>query len=103
MIDLQQISKIILFNDIESSPELKTNDEYLRIIDLVQKNKIKSSLKDLVEQILLKKLCKHETLSNWRNTPLRKAQIHYAVLDVYSLHLILEKLMVFSSIRLNIK
>lgn len=43
----------------------------------------KLSLKKFSEKVLQKSLCKHETLSNWRNDPLRKAQLHYAALDAY--------------------
>jgi len=50
------------------------------------------SLKDLVFKFFGKHLCKTNTMSNWSQPKLRKAQIHYAALDAYVLLKINEKM-----------
>jgi ribonuclease D len=41
----------------------------------------KSSLQYMTEKILDKELCKFNQTSDWGMRPLRKAQLHYAILD----------------------
>lgn len=55
----------------------------------------KSSLDYMCSQILKKKLCKFNQVSDWESRPLRKAQIHYAALDavvVFELYWKMKKL-----------
>ncbi|GBG27999.1 Werner Syndrome-like exonuclease [Hondaea fermentalgiana] len=47
--------------------------------------KVSRGLKDVVLQVLGKKLSKLEQLSNWEARPLRAGQMHYAALDAYVL------------------
>lgn len=49
-------------------------------------------LTDVCDQILSKKLCKFEQISNWEIRPLRKRQIHYACLDANVLITLFHKL-----------
>lgn len=57
------------------------------LVDLTQLFKIHfptdiySSLAYMAEKFLGKKMCKYEQRSNWNRRPLKKMQIHYAVLD----------------------
>lgn len=41
----------------------------------------KSSLSHMTETILGKDLCKFNQTSDWNMRPLRKSQLHYAILD----------------------
>lgn len=42
--------------------------------------------------VLDKKICKFEQISNWNKRPLRKSQTHYAAVEAFALIKILEKL-----------
>lgn len=41
----------------------------------------KSSLSHMTEAVLQRDLCKFNQTSDWNMRPLRKAQLHYAILD----------------------
>ena len=51
-----------------------------------------SALYAVCEKVLLKKLCKYEQVSNWELRPLRQSQLHYAMMDVYSLPILIKKM-----------
>ena len=54
-----------------------------------------TSLTNVCEHLLKKKLCKNERLSNWEKRPLRSSQKHYAALDAYCLQLVIQKLEIY--------
>ena len=51
-----------------------------------------SSLATVCENMIGKKLCKNEQMSNWERRPLRFSQEHYGALDAYILTIVIEKL-----------
>ena len=59
------------------------NAEIIDLIDMYQNKYIEkaSSLKNMCEKLLEKKMCKDEQCSNWENRPLKKSQLHYAAYD----------------------
>ena len=59
------------------------NAEIIDLIDMYQNKYIEkaSSLKNMCEKLLEKKMCKYEQCSNWENRPLKKSQLHYAAYD----------------------
>jgi len=62
---------------------------FIEIQDFYKKvypdDKGSSGMKSICENILGKKLCKHEQVSNWENRPLRYSQEHYGALDAFIL------------------
>jgi len=56
------------------------NAEIIDLIDLYQNKYLEkaTSLKNMCEKLLDKKMCKYEQCSNWENRPLKKIQLHYA-------------------------
>lgn len=83
----------------EDITELEVFSESEEVVEDDDKNKVHTvksgsiSLKDLTVRLLGKKLCKQETLSNWKNPKLRNAQVHYAALDAYILHDLYDKVL----------
>ena len=57
--------------------------EIIDLIDMFQNKYIEkaSSLKNMYEKLLEKKMCKYEQCSNWENRPLKQSQLHYAAYD----------------------
>ena len=51
-----------------------------------------SSLASVCENVVKKKLCKNEQMSNWENRPLRYSQEHYGALDAFILTVVVERL-----------
>lgn len=63
---------------------LEIQDFYKKVYpDLTDKGS--SGIKSICENILGKKLCKNEQVSNWENRPLRYSQEHYGALDAFIL------------------
>lgn len=50
------------------------------LIDIKDQNQ-NQSLATIVERELKKNMCKYEQRSNWSKRPLRKTQLHYAIVD----------------------
>ena len=85
-------SEIIMFHSIGLSM-FDNMKSFIEISTLFLKSKyyiqnMKISLSEVYKQIFKTGICKVEQLSNWENRPLRKAQLHYAAVDVYILVLI---------------
>lgn len=64
---------------------------FLEIMEFYKKvypdyaDKGSAGIKSICENVLGKKLCKNEQISNWENRPLRFSQEHYGALDAYIL------------------
>jgi len=86
--------------DLSKIREAKDDKEPLVVKNLVDISKIfralypqaKYSLAAICEYFLQKPMSKYEQISNWENRPLRKSQIHYALLDSVIVLVLLKKL-----------
>lgn len=92
-------SDIAVFNKHCSNMKfLNYVPKFLEIQDLYKKvypdfaERGGSSLASVCENMVGKKLCKNEQMSNWEMRPLRFSQEHYGALDAYILTIVIEKL-----------
>ena len=84
--DLDQLSRgmkqMVFYRDI---PKFLDVIDFYKAVEPDHKNKGGYGLAAICENLLGKKLCKGEQVSNWERRPLRKSQMHYAALDAWIL------------------
>ena len=73
-------------SDIKVFQEFFNNEKPFEVNNLICVENLENSsqkigLASLCKKYLLKRICKVEQMSAWNNTPLRRAQVHYAALD----------------------
>lgn len=76
------LSKLRQTGDNDKNLEIAGEVDLAKIYKTLYPEKSKYSLAAICEDLLGKPMSKYEQISNWHHRPLRKAQMHYAAMDV---------------------